>query len=365
MAPTAVELRSLDLPAVQQLVEGFGASAYRAQQIFRWIHRFGATSVEAMTNVPKDLRQQLEHETTLAPLVIDEALESSDGSTKLRLRCDDGEAIESVLIPRDAFDPEGRITLCVSSQVGCALGCRFCATATMGMRRNLRVSEIVDQVYRASTLLASEQRISNLVLMGMGEPLANLDHVIRAVELLCHSDGLDLSPRRITVSTAGLVPGIRELGRRMRQVGLAISLHATTDEVRDQLMPINKRWPLAQLMAALRDYPLPRRRRITFEYVLLPGVNDTDADVRRLPRLLDGIPSKINLLSYNPARTDQPQWRRPSPEAIDTFAEKVRDSGLTVTVRQSRGLDIAAACGQLALEASRPPTHEIPAQPPG
>ncbi|MBK8482644.1 MAG: 23S rRNA (adenine(2503)-C(2))-methyltransferase RlmN [Proteobacteria bacterium] len=338
------DLRSLPLATLEQLAAELGQPRFRALQLFGWIHRRGATSVAAMTNLPRELREHLASSTTLAPLEVAELLESADGTRKLRLRCVDGASIESVLIPR-----ETKRTLCISSQVGCALGCSFCATATMGLKRNLTAGEIVDQVYRVNALLPADERLTNLVFMGMGEPLVNVDAVVTAIALLCAPEGLDLSPRRITVSTAGVVPGIRELGRRMRQVGLAISLHATTDEVRDRLMPINRRWPLAALFAALRAYPLPRRRRITFEYLLLPGVNDSAGDVTRLCRLLEGIPSKVNLLPYNPSRSDQPELRRPDDEALETFAELLRARGLTATVRHSRGLDIAAACGQLVV----------------
>jgi 23S rRNA (adenine2503-C2)-methyltransferase len=197
-------------------------------------------------------------------------------------------------------------------------------------------------------LLGAERRISNLVFMGMGEPLANLDAVLDAIGILCTDTGANFSPRRITVSTAGHVPGIARFGERARTVGLALSLHATTDALRDVLVPLNRRWPLAQLFAALRAYPLPKRRRITFEYMLIAGLNDTPADARRLPRLLADLPAKINLLAYNPCRADHPEWRRPEDEAIEAFAEALRAKGLNTTVRQSRGLDIDAACGQLA-----------------
>jgi 23S rRNA (adenine2503-C2)-methyltransferase len=318
--------------------------AYRVEQIFRWVHRFAAESPDAMSNLPKALRDRLAQTTELTTLRIDQVQQSADGTRKLRLLCRDGQAIESVLIPRD-----DKLTLCISSQAGCALGCRFCATATMGLKRNLSAGEIVDQVYRANGQLGVGERVSNLVLMGMGEPLANLDNVLRAIDNLCDPSGLDLSPRRITVSTVGLVPRIRELGERNARVGLAVSLHATADDLRDRLMPINRRYPLEVLMKALRDYPLPRRRRITFEYIVLAGLNDTPADVRRLPHLLEGIPAKINLLPYNPTRPDQPTLKRPGDADVESFAERLRAKGLTVTVRHSRGLDISAACGQLAL----------------
>ncbi|MCK5795694.1 MAG: 23S rRNA (adenine(2503)-C(2))-methyltransferase RlmN [Deltaproteobacteria bacterium] len=360
-----VDLRSLDLNAITALIKDLGEAPYRAEQVFTWIHRRGVASLVEMTNVPKTLREALESRGKLQPLDIDALQTSRDGTRKLRLRCPDDDAfIEAVLIPRrkrdvqpsrhsatiGADDPTKKQTLCISSQVGCALGCIFCATATLGLKRNLLPGEIVDQVYRAQSVLDPGERIRNLVFMGMGEPLVNLDNVLAAVHLLIHEKGLDLSPRRITVSTVGHVTGIEKLGRQMPQLGLAISLHATTDVLRSRLIPINRRWPLRALFAALRAFPLPRRRRITFEYMMLAGLNDTPDDARRLPKLLDGIPAKVNLLPYNPWRQDQPDLRRPEEEAIDDFAERLRDKGLTVTVRQSRGLDIAAACGQLALD---------------
>jgi len=344
--PTAsdrIDLRSLVADELDALMAELGLPRYRASQIFRWVHRFGATNPAGMGNLPRDLRTLLGEQTTLVPLEITAVQESSDGTRKFRLRCHDGPHIESVLIPR-----EDKLTLCISSQVGCALGCQFCATATMGMRRNLTTGEIVDQVYRVQTQLEPQQRISNLVFMGMGEPMANLGRVVRAVENLCQPSGLDLSPRRITISTVGLVPGIRRLGQMMPHVGLAVSLHATTDALRNRLMPVNRRWPLSELVRTLEQYPLPRRRRITFEYILLPGLNDSAADAMRLARLLRRIPAKINLLPYNPCRPDHPELRRPNDQQLDDFAEALRAKGLTTTVRYSRGLDIAAACGQLA-----------------
>jgi 23S rRNA (adenine2503-C2)-methyltransferase len=222
----------------------------------------------------------------------------------------------------------------------------------MGLKRHLSAGEIVDQVYRARALLPEEQRISNLVFMGMGEPLLNLTQVLQAVVILCTDIGANFSARRITISTAGVVPGIETLGRQAPHVGLAISLNATTNELRSQLMPINRRYPLEVLFAALRAYPLPRRRRITFEYVLLEGLNDTAADGKRLCQLLHGIPAKINLIPYNPCGRAA-SLRPPSALAVEDFADRLRDKGLTTFVRESRGADIAAACGQLVLREQR------------
>lgn len=338
---TSVEIRGLTLAEVEVLVKGFGVPLFRARQIFSWVHARGVTSTEEMTDLPKELRHRLAEQLILAPLQLDQEITAEDGTRKLRLRCADNAAIETVLIP-----DEGKLTQCLSSQVGCALGCRICATASMGFKRHLKAAEIVDQVYRARALIGDRQKISNLVFMGMGEPMNNLDNVLTAIDILCSGFGADFSSRRITVSTAGVVPGIIELGRRARQIGLAVSLNATTDEIRNQLMPINRRWPLSVLLEALRSYPLPRRRRITFEYVLIKGVNDSPSDAKRLPKLLDRIPAKINLIPYNTTRADS-ELQRPTDEEVELFAERLRDKDLPTYVRRSRGNDIAAACGQL------------------
>jgi len=345
-----VDLRGLTLPELERWVEAWGLPPFRARQIFAWVHGRGVTSAAAMTDLSKALRQELARRVTLEPLALAGEQTATDGTRKLRLALADGKAIETVLIPDG-----DKLTQCVSTQVGCGLACRFCATGTMGLLRNLGVAEIVDQVYRARALLGPQRRISNLVFMGMGEPMNNLDAVLAAVEILCTDVGANLSPRRITLSTAGVVPGIDALGRRNRQLGLAVSLCATTDEVRDRLMPVNRRWPLAALIQALRRYPLPRRRRITFEYVLIAGLNDTAADARRLVRLLSGIRAKVNLIPFNPAPGLDPTFHRPTSQAVEAFAERLRAKDLSTFVRQSRGDDIAAACGQLVVSGEQLP----------
>jgi 23S rRNA (adenine2503-C2)-methyltransferase len=341
------------LVELELLARDLRLEAYRARQIFAWVHARGATSAEQMTDLPREVRGRLAGAVELAPLVLDGEATAPDGTRKLRLRAADGALVETVLIPE-----EEKLTQCVSTQVGCALGCRLCATATMGFLRNLTAGEIVDQIYRARALLegAGAPRLSNLVFMGMGEPLANLDAVLAAVENLCSGLGCDFSPRRITVSTAGLVPRIEELGRRAPTLGLAVSLNATTDEVRSRLMPVNRRWPLPVLLEALRRFPLPRRRRITIEYVLVDGLNDTPADARRLPALLDRIPCKVNLIPFNEtdavsARRDALRLARPSEARIEAFAEVLRAKGLQTTVRRSRGAEVLGACGQLVCRA--------------
>ena len=344
------DLRSLTPDELRRWVATAGAPGYRAQQLFRWLHAQGVESTDQMANVPADLRRALGEQHPLRSLELAVVQAARDGTRKLRFTTHDGRAIESVLIP-DEDEDRNKLTLCVSSQVGCALDCQFCATATLGFGRHLAAGEIVEQVYRATALAG--RRPTNLVFMGMGEPLHNFDNVTRALALLQHPWGAAFSPRRITVSTVGLVPAIARLGALTPVPNLAISLNATTDEVRDRLMPINRRWPIARLLEAARQFPLGHGRRVTFEYVMLAGVNDRDEDADRLPRLLRDIPSKVNLIPWN--GFPGPGFERPGAERIRTFQERVRAGGLAVYIRTPRGDDIDAACGQLAartLEAS-------------
>jgi 23S rRNA (adenine2503-C2)-methyltransferase len=352
--------------------EQLGGPAFRGDQVFEWIHRHRVDDFERMTNLAKADRVRLGEVAETGVLAVDVVLRGADGTRKLRLRTADGESLECVLIPNPRSRPSGitplrgsdgarsgrGLTLCISSMVGCSLTCRFCATATLGFVRNLAAWEIVDQVYRAQELLAGDAaaagatyvpRIGNLVLMGMGEPLHNFGQVQRALQVLTDERGAAIAGRRITVSTAGLVPGIERFAREglAAEVGLAVSLNATTDAVRDQIMPINTRWPIAELLAAVRDLPQPKRRRVTFEYVLLADVNDTDDDARRLAALVGDLHAKVNAIPFNPH--EGATYRRPAPERIDRFVELVRRGGVEVHVRTPRGDDIGAACGQLAL----------------
>jgi 23S rRNA (adenine2503-C2)-methyltransferase len=325
-----------------------GEAQYRADQIFQWVHARGATAFDDMTNLSKPLRARLAERASLGTLSVDRVQCSADGTRKLRLVTRDGEAIESVLIPDG-----DKLTQCISSQVGCALDCKFCATATMGLHRNLDAGEIADQVYRARAVLAGEEpgrRITNLVYMGMGEPLHNYAQVVKSFAILTDERGANLSHRRITVSTVGLVPGIEKLGREPLQVNLAISLNAADDDTRARIMPVNKKYPIAALLDAVRAYPLERRRRVTFEYVLLAGVNDSPDDARRLARLLADVRSKVNLIPLNAAAGIP--FERPSDHAVDRFAKILAERGVTVSVRKSRGRDIRAACGQLIVGGS-------------
>ena len=335
--------------------EKIGGPKYRADQVYGWLHKQRVTDFAAMSNLGKAQRTALAAASTVEALTVDTVLRSSDGTRKLRLRTCDGHQIETVLIPND-----GRgLTLCISSMVGCSLTCRFCATQTLGFQRNLAAWEIVDQVYRAQTLLAQDaeatgapwvERITNLVLMGMGEPLHNFVQVRRAIELLTDEEGAGIAGRRITVSTAGLVPAIERFGREglAEEVGLAISLNATTDAVRDAVMPINTKWNIETLLATVRALPANRRRRITFEYVLLGGVNDTDEDAARLTGLVEGFDAHVNAIPFNP-HAGAP-YRRPTAQRVSRFVERLRHGGVKVHVRTPRGDDIGAACGQLALD---------------
>jgi 23S rRNA (adenine2503-C2)-methyltransferase len=397
-----MDLRSLTPAELAERVRAAGQPAYRAEQVFRWLHGRGSEpGVEAiadMSNVPRALGDALIADAPLLALAVDAVQQAADGTRKLRFRTHDGRAIESVLIPdenrrepldvrlkarraqqepdadgdadADAEDDDGdgdagksartfggpgrllrdKLTLCVSSQVGCALDCAFCATATLGFGRHLSAGEIVEQVYHATRVAG--RRPTNLVFMGMGEPTHNFEGVSRSLELLQHPWGAAFSARRITVSTVGMVPGIDKLGQMMPAPNLAISLNATTDEVRDRIMPVNRKWPIALLLDAARRFPLSHGRRVTFEYVLLAGVNDSDADADRLPRLLRGIPSKVNLIPWNPFAG--PPFERPSAERIRTFQERLRAGGLAVYIRTPRGDDIDAACGQLAARTDVP-----------
>jgi 23S rRNA (adenine2503-C2)-methyltransferase len=347
-ARTPPELRSLSRAGLAGLVAELGEKPFRARQLFRWLHRNGAAALDEMTDLPRPLRAALAARTSLATLERASEQRSADGTIKWTWRTGDGKLIESVYMPET-----DRKTLCVSSQVGCALGCTFCMTGTMGLARHLTTGEIVDQVHRANRRLVELQEgpaprpLTNLVFMGMGEPLHNFDGLKLALDLLLDEDGPNFSHRHVTVSTSGLVPMMRRLGEET-QVKLAVSLNATTDAQRDAIMPINRRWPIRELMAACRAFPMKQGRRITFEYVLLEGVNDADADAERLAKLVAGIPAKVNLIPYN----DNPGlgFRAPAPARVEAFHRILLAREITAVIRKNRGADIAAACGQLAAE---------------
>ena len=346
----------------------WGEPAYRGKQLFLWIHRDGLFDPAQMSNLPLRIREKLAEEGLKPPVVISAEHESADSTRKLLVRMADDRDVETVLIPqlRDA-DPDAeedefevqpgrvageRVTQCISSQVGCAMGCVFCASGVAGLKRSLSTAEIVSQVLVGRAALAPTEQLRNVVFMGMGEPLHNYDAVARALVLLTHSDGIALSKRRVTVSTSGLVPEIERLGREFGgQVRLAISLHSADNDRRSEIMPINRKYPLPVLMKALRAYPLPKRARITFEYTLIAGVNDSPAEADALAKLVRGIPAKMNLIPMNPI-SDSP-LAAPDPKAILAFQTRLRDHGLSTTIRTQRGDDIAAACGQLALHGEK------------
>ena len=320
--------------------------AYRAKQVWQWLFQKRARDFAEMTNLSRNLRDELERDFSISGLTILRRAESRDGTVKFLFGLADGQSIESVLIPETK-----RLTLCISTQVGCAYGCAFCATALLGFKRNLTASEIVDQILEASRELPDRQRITNIVLMGMGEPLANYDNTLRAIEIMTDGSwGLGIAPRRVTLSSVGLIPQIEKLMAETN-VSLAISLHAASEELRGRLMPVNRKYSLEQLMECCRNLPLPRRKRITFEYVLLSGVNDSVADAAALCRVLRGVPSKVNVIPFNPH--PKSEFERPEDEAVKRFQQVLFDHNIQVNVRRPRGDDIAAACGQLQGQAER------------
>ena len=326
---------------LEDLAVTLGASRYRGRQLATWIYRKGARQIEAMTDLPKDFRARLAESHEIALPELERATPSQDGSRKLVFRLADDRRVSAVLMPDD-----GRITLCLSTQVGCGYACAFCLTGTMGLDRNLTAGEIVGQLLAASALLGDEGRVTHVVFMGMGEPLANYANLVAALKIMIDPKlGLAYSPRRLTVSTVGLVPGIDKLGREDLKVNLAISLHAATDEVRGRIMPINRSWNLEALMAAVKRYPLASRQRVFFEYVMLEDVNDRAEDARALVRLLRGVKAKVNLIPFND--WDGAGFRRPPLPRILAFQGVLLDAGVTTTVRWSKGEDIGAACGQL------------------
>ena len=334
-------LKNHSREALRALFKERGWPAYRADQLATWLYKNDVDDLDQMTNLPSTIRSDLAGEFDLRSLEVVETQLSTDGTRKLLLGAADGARIEAVLIPE-----ERRNTLCVSTQVGCPLACSFCATGALGFTRNLTTAEIVDQVLQATRLMDPGTSLTNLVFMGMGEPLLNLPAVSEAIRILTDPQAFALAPRRVTVSTSGVLPQIGPL-LEVAPIHLAVSLHATTDEVRDVLVPLNKRFPIADLLETLREEPrINRRRPVFFEYTLMEGVNDSAEDARRLPGLLDGIPSKVNVIPMNP-HPDAP-YRAPAREVVDRFTAILHNAGVRVTLRRDRGRDIDAACGQLA-----------------
>jgi len=326
---------------LEDLAVELGASRYRGRQISAWLYRKGVTAIEEMSDLPKDFRAALAARGRAALPELERATPSQDGSRKLVFRLDDGARVSAVIMPDD-----GRITLCLSTQVGCGYACAFCLTGTMGLARNLTSAEIVGQLLAANAVLEAGERVTHIVFMGMGEPLANYAALVQSLRVLMDGKlGLGYSPRRITVSTVGLVGGIEKLARDDLKVNLAISLHAASDDVRSRLMPVNRAFDVATLMAAVRAYPLMPRQHVFFEYVMLDGVNDAPEEAQRLVRLLRGIRAKVNLIPFND--WEGSAFRRPPLARILAFQAILLDAGVTTTVRWSKGEDIGAACGQL------------------
>jgi 23S rRNA (adenine2503-C2)-methyltransferase len=340
------DVAGLERAELERRFEQDSIAPFHARQVFRWIHRRGVTSFDGMTDLSRDLRTRLAAEFRIGGPALVARERSSDGTEKFLFALDDGRRIESVFIPDTPA-----MTFCISSQVGCAMDCAFCLTGRMGFVRNLTAGEIVGQVrVLASSLQLPGDRF-NIVLMGMGEPLHNYDAVMQAVRMLTDEHGIGMNPRRITLSTVGLVPAIERLMREPIVPNLAISLHGTTDAQRGAIVPINRKYPLAALLDACARIPLKRRDRLTFEYVLLAGVNDTPEDARRLAKLLAQLRAKVNLIPLNEAPGIP--FARPSDERVNAFAAILARHGMTVSVRKSRGRDIRAACGQLIVEGQR------------
>ncbi len=340
-----VNLLGLNRESLERMFEQMGEKRFRASQVLKWIHQYRVRDFESMTNLSKPLRTRLAQIGEIRPPEIVSDQLSKDGTRKWLLKVDSGNCIEMVFIPE-----EDRGTLCVSSQVGCALNCTFCSTAQQGFNRNLETSEIIGQLYLATSLLekpgGEDRVVTNVVLMGMGEPLLNFDSVVQAMDIMLEDFAYCLARRRVTLSTAGVVPGIDRLSDRC-PVSLAVSLHAPDDELRNELVPLNKSFPIAELLDACRRYAARHpREKITFEYVMLDGVNDSSGHARALARKLRGIPAKVNLIPFNPFPNTA--YRRSPKERIDAFRDVLKASGLITITRKTRGDDIDAACGQLA-----------------
>ncbi len=332
---------------LRQWMEAHGFPAYRADQVFTWLYQKRVTSFEGMSNLGKATQQALAAEFELGTLETGDAFRSQDGSIKYRFVLRDGRSIETVLMPHtDHF------TVCISSQVGCAMGCDFCMTGTMGLIRNLSVAEIVMQIQTAWEGLPEGEVIRNIVFMGMGEPFHNYDNVMRALEIFTDEHGFNLSQRRITVSTSGLLPAIRKFGQERVKANLAVSLNGVTDQVRSQLMPVNRAYNLEKLVAACKEYPLESRKRITFEYILMKGVTDSLEDAKALIKLLHGLKFKVNLIPFNESPSSK--YKKPDWEQVRAFQQYLLDRGVVATVRISKGQDIQGACGQLVVQKSTP-----------
>jgi 23S rRNA (adenine2503-C2)-methyltransferase len=343
-----IDLKGLLLPELEEIVLSWNEKRYRARQLMLWLYHKRAESFEQMTDISKSFRSMLSELAYISqPKLLAREQSSIDETTKYLFELEDGEKVESVLM----YD-SGRITCCVSTQIGCSQGCLFCATGASGFARNLIASEIINQIMAIDAELDEGKSITNVVLMGMGEPFSNYDNAIKAIKLMNASEGLMIAARKITVSTSGLVPQIRRFTSEGTQIGLAISLNATTDEVRSRLMPINRRYPIAEVLAACKEWALTINRWLTVEYILMKNVNDSPADARQLIKILHGIPSKVNLIVYNPV--EGLPFQRPEGERVEKFRQILADAHFVAPVRESRGIDISAACGQLRAKRREP-----------
>jgi 23S rRNA (adenine2503-C2)-methyltransferase len=363
------DIKSLVCDELQAVLTGWGEPGFRAGQLLEWVYQRQATDWDQMSNLPKKLREQLRGRYTLCALELTRKQGALDSTQKFLWKLADGAFVESVLIPANPApygDPSDRQTLCVSTQVGCAYGCRFCASGLEGWKRNLRVEEIVDQVIAverwhrqqagevesgADQKQPGDRLVDNLVIMGMGEPLANYDNLLKALRILNATWGGRIGARRITISTSGLAPQIRKLAGEPLQFRLAISLHGATDATRSRIMPVNRKYPLRELVAACEAYQKQKGRMITLEYILIAGVNDHLPETKPLAALARRLHAKINLIPYN--RVEGLDWERPAPEVQEAFLKALEQLGVTATLRREKGHDIDAACGQLRLKTER------------
>jgi len=346
---TKQDLRAMDLAEMTALLQQLGQPAFRGKQLFSWVHQKQAQHISQMHNLGKQLLEQLEQRCTLAVCRLERKQVSQDGTEKFLFQLADGNFIECVLMRYRGDQSKQRNTLCISSQVGCAMGCTFCATGQGGFVRNLTAGEIISQVYEVNHSLQAkgdELPVGNVVFMGMGEPLLNLDNVLKAIRLLNSPQGQQIGIRRMTVSTCGVVPKLRALAQEQLDVVLAVSLHAPNDEQRSAVMPINRQYPLETLLAACRDYQRQTHNRISFEYALIAGFNDQAVHVQQLKHLLQGLDCHLNLIPVNPV-ANTAQFSRPSKKQVAAFVRALQQAGLKASVREEKGVDIDGACGQL------------------
>ena len=348
--PDKINLKGLTLPELERFVAEWGEPKYRAAQLASWIYSKRVSNFEYMSNLPKGFRAKLMKEASISEVsAVRCTVSDSDVATKYLFELANGDKVESVLM----HDQE-RTTICISTQAGCAMACEFCATGKMGFFRNLSASEILDQFTAIERDLSEDKAVTNIVFMGMGEPLANYDQTLKSVRLLSDSDGYGMSEKRITISTVGLVPRMRQLAREGLKCNLALSLNATTDAVRTRLMPINEKYPIDEALDAVKEWALATKRKATLEYVLIRDVNDTDADAKRLRKLMSRLPCKLNLIPFN--EIEDSEFRRPGLNRIERFRQLVASAQHVAPIRFSKGHDIAAACGQLRTDFGKPGT---------